>query len=76
MNQHLKNLKQHQKWRRAGTVAAMHPEDVGAAIDYAIAVCEAAENLVAVKGRHHSEQAYARLSDVVANIMPVTTWRE
>jgi hypothetical protein len=67
MTNHLKNLKQHQKWRRTGKVAAMHPEDIGKAIDYAISVCEAAENLVAVKGRHHSEQAYARLADAVAN---------
>ena len=67
MNRHLKNLKQHQNWRRDGKVAAMHPEDVGAAIDYAIAVCEAAQNLVNVKGRHHSEQAYQRLEKVVSN---------
>lgn len=67
MNKHLKILRQHQKWRRDGKVAAMHPEDVGKAIDYAISVCEAAENLVAVKGRHHSEMAYARLAHAVAN---------
>ena len=66
MNQHLKNLKQHQKWRRGGDGEMLNPDDVGIAIDYAIAVCEAAENLVAVKGRHHSEQAYRRLADAVA----------
>ena len=57
----LETLKNHQKWRREGKVAAMHPEDVGAAIDYAIAVCEAAKNLVDVNGRHHSEAAYKLL---------------
>lgn len=41
------------------------PTEIGIAIDYAIAVCEAAQNLVTVKGRHHSEQAYKRLASAV-----------
>lgn len=35
-------------------------------VTYEQAVIEAAQNLVKVKGRHHSEQAYQRLVDAVA----------
>jgi hypothetical protein len=37
----------------------------GEALAWAIRVCEAADNLVNVKGRHHSELAYKRLEDAV-----------
>jgi hypothetical protein len=62
----LETLKQHQAWRRGSDEKPMQdPKEVGQAIDYAIAVCEAAHNLVAVKGRHHSEMAYKRLVEAV-----------
>lgn len=41
------------------------PAEVGNVLDWAIVVCEAADNLVNVKGRHHSEVAYARLEKAV-----------
>lgn len=35
------------------------------AVAWAISVCEAADNLVNVKGRHHAEVAYKRLEQAV-----------
>lgn len=66
MSEKLKLLKRYQKWRR-GDDKAMHqsPADIGQAIDYAISVIEAAEDLVKVKGRHNSELCYRALVDVV-----------
>ena len=62
----LETLKQHQDWRRGSDDFPMQdPTEIGIAIDYAIAVCEAAQNLVTVNGRHHSEQAYKRLAEAV-----------
>jgi len=62
----LETIKQHQIWRRGSDDYPMqNPTEIGIAIDYAIAVCEAAQNLVKAKGRHHSEIAYARLVDTV-----------
>ena len=63
---HLETLKRHQEWRRGSDDTTMQdPAEIGIAIDYAIAVCEAARELVKVKGRHHSEMAYSRLVDAV-----------
>ncbi len=62
---HLDTLKQHQAWRRGSDDTMLDPTEIGIAIDYAIAVCEAARELVKVKGRHHSELAYTRLVDAV-----------
>lgn len=61
----LDTLKQHQAWRRGSDDPMQDPTEIGLAIDYAIAVCEAAHNLVATKGRHHTEQAYKRLLEAV-----------
>ena len=36
-----------------------------ALLQWAVAVCEAADNLVNVKGRHHAEVAYRRLENAV-----------
>lgn len=63
---HIKTLIQHQKWRRGDDRPMLDPKEIGIALDWAIRVCEAADNLVNVKGRHHSEQAYKRL-DVAVN---------
>lgn len=65
MSQHLDILRQHQQWRLGKTTVMERPEAVGDAIDYAIAVVEAAENLVKVKGRHNGELAYRGLVDAV-----------
>lgn len=67
---HLSTLKAYQAWRRGAETEMIPPAVIGEAIDYAIAVCEAAENLVKVKGRHHSEEAYKRLTDAVDGIPP------
>lgn len=61
----VKKLRDYQRWRRGGKVAPCHPEELGQMLDWAIAVCEAADNLVNVKGRHHSEVAYSRLEKAV-----------
>lgn len=62
----LETLKQHQEWRRGSDDFPMQdPTEIGIAIDYAIAVCETAQNLVKVNGRYHSEQAYKRLEQAV-----------
>ena len=67
MSAQLDTLKRYQAWRRGeGDAGAMlHPAIIGEAIDYAIVIIEAAENLLAVKGRHHSELAYGRLAAAV-----------
>ncbi len=62
---HIKQLREYQRWRRGAEMDQPAPAKVGEWIDWAIAVCEAAENLVSVKGRHHSEIAYKRLEDAV-----------
>lgn len=40
-------------------------QPAGDLLDWAIRVCENADNLVNVKGRHHSELAYRRLEEAV-----------
>lgn len=57
----VKLLREYQKWRRGAPLPHPVAGDVGLLIDWAIKVCEAADNLVNVKGRHHSEMAYKRL---------------
>lgn len=49
---------------RRGANFTMLPDEIDA-LDWAIRVCEAADNLVNVKGRHHTETAYRRLDDAV-----------
>ena len=56
MSAQLELLKRYQGWRRGDDSVMQHPAVIGEAIDYAIAIIEAAENLLSVKGRHHSEQ--------------------
>ena len=68
MSTQLDTLKRHQQWRRGSDEQMIDPHEVGEAIDYAIAVCEAASNLVKVKGRHHSERAYLQLIGAVQGI--------
>ena len=63
-------LKRHNEWRRGSDEQMLDPKEVGEAIDYAIGVCEAASNLVKVKGRHHSEQAYLHLVGAVQGVTP------
>lgn len=68
MSKQLDTLKRHQQWRRGSDEQMVDPLEVGESIDYAIAVCEAASNMVKVKGRHHSEQAYLHLAGAVKGI--------
>lgn len=65
--QHLnvKALRQFNRWRRDGETPQPTPQSVGEVIDWAIRVCEAADNLINVKGRFHAEKAYARLEAAV-----------
>jgi hypothetical protein len=58
-------LRRFNAWRRGANGDMPAPADVGRAIDWAIRVCEAAENLTAVKGRHHSQEAYDVLVDAL-----------
>jgi hypothetical protein len=58
-------LRAYNRWRRGGKGPQPDPRDLGNLIDWAIRVCEAADNLVNVKGRHHSELAYRRLDEAV-----------
>ena len=62
---HLTALRSYQKWRRGGPGEQPKPTELGQVIDSAIAVCEAADNLVDVKGRHHAEIAYKQLAAAV-----------
>jgi hypothetical protein len=68
----LKNLRLHQQWRRGMDIDRLPLEahEVTAALDYAIAVVAAAENLVEVSGRHHTQGAYKRLVDTVKDGKP------
>lgn len=73
MSDQLELLKRYQGWRRGDDSEMPHPAIIGDAIDYAIVIIEAAENLLAVKGRHHSEQAYGRLAAAVNDTSSTTT---
>jgi hypothetical protein len=61
----VKALREFNRWRRSGETPQPSPQSVGEVIDWAIKVCEAADNLINVKGRHHSEVAYRRLDQAV-----------
>lgn len=61
----VKKLRGYQRWRRGGSGEQPAPDEVGKLLDQAIAVFEAADNLVNAKGRHHSEVAYRRLEQAV-----------
>ena len=58
-------LRQFNRWRRGGSGEQPDPRALGEHLDWAIRVCEAADNLVNVKGRHHAELAYKRLEEAV-----------
>lgn len=62
---HIKTLKDYNAWRRGAETEMIYHTVIGEAIDYAIRVCEAAENLIKVKGRHNSEIAYKRLEEAL-----------
>lgn len=64
-HQHVKTLRNHNRWRHGGDGEMTNPTALGIALDWAIAVCEAADNLVNVNGRHHAEKAYSRLENAV-----------
>jgi hypothetical protein len=61
----VKTLREYNRWRRGRDGPQPDPTEAGKVLDWAIAVCEAADNLVNVKGRHHSELAYGRLESAV-----------
>lgn len=63
-HQNVKTLRAYSRWRR-GSGEMPEPAAVGAALDWAIGVCEAADNLVNAKGRHHAEVGYRRLDEAV-----------
>ena len=58
-------LRQFNRWRRGSKDAMPDPQALGETLEWAIGVCEAADNLIRVKGRHHAEKAYARLAAAV-----------
>ncbi len=58
-------LREFNRWRRGAGSKQPAPAEVGEAIEWAIRVCEAADNLINVKGRHHAEVAYKRLEQSV-----------
>jgi hypothetical protein len=63
---HLQTLKEFNAWRRSDdAVDQPDPKEIGEAIDWAIRVCEAAENLKQVKGGYHSESAAYKLFSLV-----------
>lgn len=77
MSEQLKTLERYHAWKREGCVGAVDLIGIDAAIEYAAAVVKAAENLVAVKGRHHTEQAYNGLvATVSANKIQHTKEKE
>lgn len=67
-------LKNYNLWRRGDeSIKQSDPVAVGQAIDSAVAeiqelrkVAKAAENLIKQKGRHNTEIAYLRLSEVLS----------
>ncbi len=73
MSAQLELLKRYQGWRRGDDSVMLDPAIIGDAIDYAIVIIEAAENLLAVKGRHHSEMAYGRLAAAAIDKSTTTT---
>jgi hypothetical protein len=64
-HQNVAKLREFNRWRRAGKGPQPLPAEVGLLLDWAINICEAADNLVNVKGRHHGEVAYRRLESAV-----------
>lgn len=62
--QRIKALKSYQNWRRDGEGPQPNPAEIGKHLDWAISVCEAAQNLVEVKGRHNTEQAFKKLKEL------------
>ncbi len=57
-------LRSFQRWRRGADLPHPSPLDVGATIDWAIRVCEAADVLVNGKAKN-PDQAYRRLDAAV-----------
>jgi hypothetical protein len=63
---HLQTLKDFNAWRRSDDAMTQpDPKVIGEAIDWAIRVCEAAENLKRVQGRYHSEFAANKLFETL-----------
>ena len=59
---HLQTLKDFNTWRRSDEdMEQPHPKAIGEAIDWAIAVCVAAQKVKAAKGRFNTEMESARL---------------
>lgn len=58
-------LRQFNRWRRGGKGEMPDAAVIGEALDWAIGVCESADSLINVKGRHHAEQSYKRLERAV-----------
>jgi hypothetical protein len=62
----VKSLREFNRWSRDGETPQPSPQSVGEVLEWAIKVCEAADNLINIKGRHHSEVAYRRLEHAVS----------
>ncbi len=65
MSANIKALRDFQRWWRGAEMDQPAPAKVGELLDWEIAVCEAAKNLVAQKGQHNTEIAYKRLEEAV-----------
>lgn len=57
--------KQHPNLRKLRDLRGLPDIERNAVMSWAIRVCENADNLVNVKGRHHAEVAYRRLEEAV-----------
>jgi hypothetical protein len=62
---YIRVLRDHNHWRRGGDGVMGDVTELGLALDWAIKVCEAADNMINVKGRFHAEKAYKRLEQAV-----------
>ncbi len=58
-------LSLHNAWHRGDDITMQSPKEIGNAIEQALLIISASQNLIDIKGRHHSEIAYNRLKDAV-----------
>lgn len=61
----VKKLREYQRWRRGANTMQPAPAEVGEAIDWAIAVCEAADKFVDSKSETIPSRHFCRLEQAV-----------
>jgi hypothetical protein len=59
----IETLIRHNIWRRGEDEEQVHPQQIGEAIDHALSVLMAVENLIEQRGRHNTEIAYRALEN-------------